>query len=209
MNATTPAKAGFESGLRAALRTAIVARDEAERRVGDARRACDRWEDEVFAARSRLNEVRAQAGERVSERVAALVAGGDALVMDRDRFAERDAEETVTACRAARDLVRAELREAESALDLAERRVRDAVGAVMAGAGEHLVKACEAAKREFAERAAILRFIRSNLSDGLRRRADEATSFPANFERCDHPALQPWKACAASLSRDPDAKFPE
>ena len=205
---TSAKVAGPLSPARAALAEAIVARADAEARVEAARSAVERIEDQLFEARRRLDQVRAQAGDRASERVAALVAGGDALVVDRDRFAEKDAGDAVTACRAARDLCKAALADAESSLGFKERKVADAVGAVLATVAPRLIAEAEAARREFEAKVSVLRFLRSSLSDGHRRRLDAATAYPTNFDSGSHPVLAKWQAAAAALARDADAALP-
>lgn len=193
---------------RAALKGAITGRNEAAARAEEARRALARIEDQYYASRSRLNEVRAAAGERVSERVAALVAGGDAAVMDRDRFAEQDAEAAVSACRAARDLCKGALADAENALGWAEKKVTSAVGNVMASAVEGLLAEAERLRRELEGKHAVLAVLRPMLPDELGRRVYRALP-DLGVGNLGHPAVLAWRATAAALSKNADATLPE
>jgi hypothetical protein len=199
----------FEAGARAALKAAIAARDEAEARVEASRAAVERIQDQLYENRRRLNEIREQAGERASARVAAFVAGGDAAVMDRDdRFAERDAEEALVACKAARDLCRSALAEAEVTLGYKQRKVDGAIGAVLATAAPKLIEAAESARREFEAKVLVLRFLWSSLGDAQRQHVDGVTTFPTSDSGSQHPALAAWRKAADSLSKDPDAELP-
>jgi hypothetical protein len=196
---------GFETGLRASLKDAIAARDAVADRVAASKAAVERVGDQAFEAARRLNQVREQAGERASDRIAALVAGGDAAVLDRDRFAKAEAEETITACKAARTLCQAALAEAEFDLSLKERRVAGAVDAVLATAAQQLLAQAERARREFLSAASVLRHLRLGVSDSLRQRIDQVTVHPTNFD-----SLAPsWAAAREALLTDENAALPD
>jgi hypothetical protein len=196
------------TGPRAALAVAIVARDEVVNRVDGAKAAVERIENQLFEAKRQLSAVREQAGQRVSERVAALVAGGDAAVMDRDRFAEQEAENTVTACRSARDLCKGALADAENALGWAERKVTSAVGAVMASAVEKLFAEAERLRLELEGKRAALAVLRPMLPDELSRRIYMALP-DLSLGNPGHPPVAVWQAAAEALSRDADSPLPQ
>ena len=129
-------------------------RDEAQ--VKDAVTAVDRVEDQLFEARRNSIKFASRRGSGFSDRIAGLVAGGDAAVMDRAGKAEADAESAVTSYRAARDLCRAAAAECDRAGEFAARRVADAVLAVLATAAAKLIDQAEAARREFEGKAAVV-----------------------------------------------------
>ena len=125
------------------------------------------------------------------------------------RVSEADAEREIEACKAARDLTRGALREAETSLGFAERRVADAVGAVLATAAPRLIAEAEAARVAFEGKVAVLRFLRPSLGDEQRRRVDFTSLFPTDFDVRDNPVLGVWKVAAERLGRDADAPLPE
>jgi TATA-binding protein-associated factor Taf7 len=192
---------------RAALAQAILARDEAAAEAETARAAVERIDDQLYEAQRRLEEVRAHAGEKASERIAALVAGGDALVVERDRFAERDAEDAVTACRAARDLCKAAIAEAEKVLMFAQIRVESAAKPILAAEADRLLVEAEALKAKFDDVRAVLLFLSSSLPAGspLLLRLDNALEAkPAR----NLPAPAEWRKAHEALMRDAGAPLP-
>ena len=189
------------------LAAAIATRDEAAAEAETARAAVERIDDQLYEAQRRLEEVRAQAGEKVSERIAALVAGGDALVVDRDRFAERDAEDAVTACRAARELCKAAIAEAERALMYAQMKVDSAAKPILAAEAVRVLVEAEALKAKFDEARAVLMFLASSLPAGspsLLRLENALEAKPAMYL----PVPDEWKKAREALLRDANAPLP-
>jgi chromosome segregation ATPase len=192
---------------RAALAAAIEARNEAADEVERSRAAVERVSDQLYEAQRRLEEARAQASEKVSERVAALVAGGDALVVDRDRFAERDAEDAITACRAARDLCKSALSDAEASLGYAQMKTESATKPVLAAEVDRFLVETEALKAQFEKARAALSFLAGSLPPGspLRLRIYDA------LECAPARNLEPppeWLKARADLMRDARAPLP-
>jgi hypothetical protein len=148
------------------------------------------------------------ASEKASERIAALVAGGDALVVERDRFAERDAEDAVTACRAARDLCKAALSDAEASLGYKRLRVDAAVRPIMAAEVGSVCSEAEALKRQLDGKLAVLTLLESALEPGSpeRTHVDNALRSRAPDYR-EHPATEQWVAWRMALLADPNAQL--
>jgi chromosome segregation ATPase len=195
------------TAAREELAAAIEARDEAAAEVETARAAVERISDQLYDAQRRLEEARAQASEKVSERVAALVAGGAVAVAARDRFAERDAEDAVTACRAAKDLCKAAVAEAERSLMLKQLRVDSACKPVLAADIARVLAAAEGLKRKFDETRATLTFLAGSLPPGapLRLRVDDALEC-APARDLEPPAE--WRKAREALMRDARAPLP-
>jgi len=84
------------------------------------------------------------------------------------------------------------LAECERDLDFKTRKVSDCVGVVLATAAPQLIKATEAAKKQFEALATICRFLRSSLSSECRRKLDKAIAYSLDFDLREHPALAPW-----------------
>jgi hypothetical protein len=192
---------------RAELARAIEARDAAAAEVERAKVAAERIGDQLYEARARLEEVRAQAGERESERVAALVAGGDVAVVERDRFAERNAQDAVTACRAARDLCKAAVADAEASLGYKKLRVEAAVRPILVAEAGRIIKDVEDMKVKFDEMRATLAFLSRALPAGkpLSLRIDAALDV-APAQRLELPAK--WRQAHEALMRDADWPLP-
>ena len=200
--------AGFESGARAALKAAIEQRDAAEARVAAARKALDRIGDQVFEAQRRLGETRAGVAEEAHERVGRIIAGGSAVLERRNRARAEDVETQIEELKEARGLIRGELADAEKALDFKVRRVTDAVNALLASSAPRLIEQAEAVRDELIRLASVLRYFRSSVSDTQRRRIDEVTAFPTDFDR-SHSAVAPWQAAASALAKNADSALPE
>jgi hypothetical protein len=192
---------------RAELAAAIAARDEAAAEAETARAAVERISDQLYDAQRRLEEARAQASEKVSERVAALVTGGDALVVDRDRFAERDAEDAVAACRAAKDLCKAAVAEAERSLMLKQLRVDACCRPVLSAEIGRILARAEALKAKFDHVRAALAFLSASLPPGspLRLKVDDAIEC-APARNLEPPAE--WRKAREALMRDARAPLP-
>jgi chromosome segregation ATPase len=200
---------GFESGARAALKDAIVARDAAADRVEGAKSGLARIEDETFAAHRRLREARTAASEEEAERVQAIVAGGAATLLERinGRASEADIEREIVSLKSARDLCRTALADAETDLGWKERKVVSAIGAVLAGSASRLIAEEEQLRASLESRRAILRYLRSALPDAQTREIDRR--LPAGFADDAHPAVLPWKAAAEELSENAEALLPD
>lgn len=197
--------------LRSTLRQAIATETAARSRLKGARAAVDRLMDQMVLARRKLAEAEAQRGDVKADEVEQLVAGGAAVALQRvnDRVSEADATREIDAVRAALALCREEVRDAETNYEFSERRVADAICAVLATAAPRLIDDAASTKKGFEGQLAVLRFMRNGLSDGLRRRVDQVTSYPTNFSEGDHPELQRWEATAQALRSDPDAALPQ
>jgi hypothetical protein len=199
----------FESGARAALKDAIVARDAAVGRVEGARSAVLRIEDQIFEAKRKLVEAQEAAGEEQAARVQEIVAGGSATLLERvnGRAREADIEREITACRAARDLCKGTLADAETDLGWAERKVVSAIGSLLASSASKLIAEEEELRASLEGKRAILRFLRSTLGDDQRRRVD--MTLPPGFVDDRDAAVGPWLSAVAALQKDADAALPE
>jgi hypothetical protein len=199
----------FESGLRAPLKDAIVARDLVIDRVEASKAAVERIEGQLFDAQRRLRETRVAAGEEQAARVQEIVAGGSATLLQRvNGTREADVEREITACKSARDLCKATLADAQVDLGSGERKVIAAIGSVLSGSASRLIAEEEQLRASLEGKRAILRYLRSSLGDDQRRRVD-AMLPPSVGWVDDHPAVGPWKAAAEALTRDADAALPD
>jgi hypothetical protein len=189
------------------LAAAIEARNEAAAEAETARAAVERISDQLYDAQRRLEEARAQASEKASERVAALVAGGDVAVAARDRFAERDAEDAVAACRAAKDLCKAAVAEAERSLMLKQLPVDACCRSVLSAEIGRILARAEALKAQFEKARAALSFLAGSLPPGspLRLRIDDAIEC-APARNLEPPAE--WRKAREALMRDARAPLP-
>ncbi len=155
----------MKRATRAALKGAIVARNEVASRVEATRQALDRIGDQVFEAQRKLREARASAAEDARARVERIVAGGAATLELNGRQREAAIEEEIGAIKAARELTRAAVSDGERSLDLAEMRVVDAVGGVLATSAGKLIVEAEAG------------------AEGIRRVRFGAALYPVGAER--------------------------
>jgi hypothetical protein len=197
----------FESGLRAALKGAIVARNAVADKVQATKAGVLRIEDQIFEAHRKLREARVAASEAEEERVAQIVAGGVATIERNNRTRQADIEAELDACKNALTLCRDAVREAESDLWFKEKKVTDAVGAVLAGSASRLIAEEEQLRASLESRRAILRYLRSALPDAQTREIDRR--LPAGFADDAHPAVLPWKAAAEELSENAEALLPD
>jgi hypothetical protein len=198
----------FESGARAALKNAIVERDAAAARVEGAKSGLGRIEEEIFEGNKRIREARVAAAEEEDERIQAIIAGGATTLLARNgRVHEADIERDIASLRAARDLCRTALAEAQSALEYAEKRVIRAVGAVLAGSASRLIEKEENLRASLEGTRAVLKYLCSVLPDAQRREIDRR--LPAGFADDRHAAVGPWRATAEALSENADAALPD
>jgi hypothetical protein len=201
-----------ESGQRASLKAAIVARDEAAERLEATKAALDRLDDRIFDARRRLHEARAAAVDERAARVRQIVAGGSATLLERvnGKASEDTIATEIEALQSAKELTQAAWREAAWDCDLAERRAKTAVLSVLAVGAPGLLKEAAAAKERFIGLTSILRFLQWGASDSLRQRIDAMSNFPTDFDRQEqHPLLVKWEACSEALTRDASAPLPD
>jgi hypothetical protein len=196
----------FESGLRAALKGAIVARNAVADKVQATKAGVLRIEDQIFEAHRKLREARVAASEAEEERVAQIVAGGVATIERNNRTRQADIEAELDACKNALTLCRDAVREAESDLWFKEKKVTDAVGAVLAGSASRLIAEEEQLRASLEGRRAILRYLRSALPDAQTREIDRR--LPAGFADDAHAAVLPWRVCVEALSENADAPLP-
>ncbi len=201
---------GFESGARASLKAAIAARDAAASRVEATRQALNRLEDQLHEGLRKLREARAHAGEGERAEVERLIAGGSATLLERvdGRASEAEAQRQVDEAKAARELVRRALIEAENAVGWAEQKVTSAVGAVMAGSAEKLLAEAERLRLELEGKRAVLAVLRPMLPDELSRKIYMALP-DLGLGNSGHPAVLAWQAAADALSKSADAALPE
>jgi hypothetical protein len=197
----------FESGLRAALKDAIVARDAAIDRIEGARSAVLRIEDQIFEAKRRLVAAQEAAGEEQAARVQEIVAGGSATLLERvnGRAREADIEREITACKAARDLCKGALADAETDLGWAEGKVVSAIGAVLASSASKLIVEEEALRATLEGKRAVLRFLPLDADQ----QCHVATVLGRGWGDDAHPAVAPWRAAVEALGRDADAALPD
>jgi hypothetical protein len=190
---------------RAALAAAIVKRDGALREVEAARDALEHVRTTRMAARERLEAAR-------NERVLELAPADMVRALREARADEADAEADLEASEAARTLCRAVLAEAENALALAEGRVADAAGAVMAGSAGKILSEIEALEKALAaKRAVLFGFIFPHMPvDAPEHARQNMMARSERFGALDmsHPALAPWASAFEVLRRDAGAALP-
>ena len=192
------------SGPRTALARAIGARNSIAENVEALRKTRERLEDAIADARGRIDEAKTAAEEDRETRLQQVVAGADAHVLTRRDDGVSDLEREIEDLKGALQLARSKLGEEEVSLDLAGRRLENAVGDVMREeALEPLLAAAEKLKAELDVKRAALRFVRFTLApdDPLQHRLDTLLSAPLAGERVavsDH-AVEPWRRWRLAL----------
>ena len=103
--------------------------------------------------------------------------------------------------------MRTELADAERALELRTRRVRDAAGAVIAAeALDAMLAESERLRGELAAREAVLSFIHPYLPRDQAAKVEKA--LVSSDVRGEHSSIDPWRAALEALSRDASAALP-
>jgi hypothetical protein len=124
-----------------------------------------------------------------------------------DRKAEAEAGRAIETCNAALALLRTELADAERALELRTRRVRDAAGAVIAA--ERLAEMLAESERlrgELAAREAVLSFLHPYIPRDQAAKVEKA--LVSSDVRGEHPSVDSWRRAIEALTRDANADLP-
>jgi hypothetical protein len=194
---------------RAALRQAIAGRDALAQGVEGLRATIERLHDERVDAGARLAEAKANEADLAEVDRREIIEGlarGDTAVLDRPaRRSEVGAAEV--AVEAYVDAIRQterQLREAETSVGFAERKVAAAVGDVISAESiAGLAHSIEEAKATLAQRQAVARFLRGFAQDP---RLDAALR-PVEALPLSAPILDRWRRAVEALGADPEARL--
>jgi hypothetical protein len=202
-----------KTGPRADLAKAIEAARDADAHCAALRASVTRIEDERFEARHKLDAETARETDGSNgndEVIRRLLAGETSIALlepAADHKTQAEAERAIEACNRALALLRTELADAERALELRTRRVRDAAGAVIAAeALDAMLAESERLRGELAAREAVLSFIHPHLPRDQAAKVEKAL-VSSDF-RGEHPSVDSWRQAIEALSRDASAELP-
>ena len=198
--------AGERDPARLLLATRIGAREALQRRLELGRAAVDKMEEALFDTLPRLGAANAEEELAAEHEVERLVAAGGLATIDRAaareaRSTREDLEADIAAAKAALKRVKLSIAADEQALVLAEMRIDDAIGAVVAGSVGPVVERIERLRREYEGQCALLRLLAASAPPGsdTERLARQALSAPSPGS-VDYPAPGRMGARARSVA---------
>jgi hypothetical protein len=209
------------SPTRAQIAAAIEAVKHAATAAEAGHAAIARAEALVSKASDRLAAAKENTAKAREDRTARLISAastGDDLPADDSarlaRLTEEDAADELEAANNALAAMRDQCGDHDYEARQAERRLRDAIEALLAGELERLRKEAEQAARLLADKLGVLRFVTGQMIQSFNYRTEihQLDNFRDNFrmppEFSDSPTTAAWRDAIEALKTSPDAALP-